>query len=267
MKVGVNKAMAAAVIVAIVGLVAYVASQQFQAKPPAPRSFEKRLSELARKSSETSPQCESFFAEWGTLLRETAPLDDKRLTQLARQVRRYPGVPASTRQAWKSLATAMPAENDVDVAFAFGLADCQYEKFTSTLAKVFSGHAREGGKGLVLAKPVFRITEEILGAPLSRQALFETVALVRVLDANGWLQWESPEASLEWARTLEYLKQFNARAEVREGELTQKVFKAGSFQAIPEEDRKGIAAQLRYSYAETEKTRVKLGAFRFSLRD
>ncbi len=252
-------------VVAFLGVGAALAVGSYLAVHRAPvpldaKSVERALASSAMASLKSTPNCTTFFAEWDGLIGDLSQLDERKVGQLSGQIGRYPGIPLGTYQVWKILATQLPPSADIDLSFAFGLADCEYERFLKTSARLLSGAKRAGIKGQSgrhLAGAVFGVLREVLERPVSRQAALQTVSLVRQLQGMGWLLWGEDDGA-EWDRNFEYLQQFNAQAEAREREQTEKVFKAASFKDIVVEDRRGITVQLGYTFSQIEKFRLKL---------
>ncbi len=244
---------------AALGLTGYWVSKR-ATRVSSPQSVEKALASAAKSGIHRARDCESYFKEWEDLMAGQVDFDDKRLGLLSDQVGRYPGIPTGTLSAWKILATELPAEGDIDVSFAFGLSDCQFARFVRTADKLLDGASRLDSRRSAarhLGSAVFGVLREVLERPVSRQVLSQSVTLLRSLKGRGWIQWEAGDGR-EWDRVAEALAQFNARADSRDRELQQKIFKAASFRDIAVEDRKGLVAQLRFAYAESERVRLAL---------
>jgi hypothetical protein len=250
-----------AVAAALAGA-AFVASRRDPA-PKSPKAVEKVLSSAARRGAQSANECDAFFADWEESIKGAPPFDTRKIARLSDQLARYPGIPSATSKAWKVLALELPSDGDVDLSFAFGLSDCHYAKFVRLAGRILADVSKENRKNAEadrLARGVLAILREVMEKPLSRQALLESVTLVRRMSASGWLQWGAADG-VTWDRTYDSLRQLNSRAEAREGELTQKVFKAASFKDIAPGDRKAILSQVRYCFLQTEKTRLALQPF------
>ncbi len=235
--------------------------------PPDAKKIAKDLSIAAKSGAAASSNCEVFFSEWDALIQERSVLDEKRVGRLADQVGRYPGIPGATFSAWK-LLTNLPADQDVDVSFALGLSDCQYDRFGRTAGRLAMSLRTYRKKVKGCDRPVrasLGVLREVLDRPVSRQALRTSVELAFELRRTGWVQWNKEDGA-EWVQIDEYLRKFNKRADGREGELTQKLGSFPSFKDAPAELRKGLAVQLRYSYTQTEAARKRVRALVSNLK-
>jgi hypothetical protein len=240
-----------------------VGAYRYSKRPPppaGPKAVEKALERAASSVRDNSRTCASFFFDLDGLISSVTAFDEKTVLKLSEQMRQYPGIPRETRKAWDVLSRAESGEAELDVSFAFALSDCEYPRFLKTGRRLLRSSAVSTvpSSGLrPLASALLSVVREVLAGPVSRQALFESLTTLRELRAGGWIA-AGPEEQLLWDREFEYLKQFNHRADSREKEIIDRVFLTKSFRDLAVSDRKGIAAQIRYSFSETQRARERL---------
>lgn len=226
---------AAVLCLATVGLL--LPKDPLRVPAPATGHLQADLEGLAERSLAAEDACRRFFEG---VPEGRTKLDRAAAVALLDKMAGYPGIPDSTREAWRRLASEEAA---ADLSHPVGLPHCRFDKAAVTYRNLVesSGVLREGERRR-LARAVVDFVDTASRGPLSLDNLLHTVGLLRESRRYRLVSLERTQSGL-LDRLFGYASLLNARLDERWTDLQGK------------DDRERLAAHLKYRYAQAERIR------------